>query len=138
MDRFCAILDLRVDLVVAVLQFTTVIHIRRSNAKHCSAERNRIAIVVERAVIERRIRRRRCDRAAEIAQEWIVDRTRRTAQCSQFLTGQNPDADAISISWIICAAGVETSGFATIFNVDAEQHAARLAAAFVAGVIADA
>ena len=138
MDRFRAILDLRVDLMVAVLQFTTVIHIRRSNAEHCSAERNWIAIVVERAVIERRIRRRRCDRPAEIAEEWVVHRAGRTAQRSKFLTGQNPDANAITISWVICAARMETSGFAAIFNVDAEQHATRLAAAFVTGVIAHA
>src|SRR6185436_1840660 len=138
MDRGGAIFDLRMNLVVAVLQFTTIIHIRCAHAEDRSPKRDGISFASNGAIGQRCVDGGSRNCAPEVAEEWIIYRARRTAQGGQFLAGQDPDTNAIAIGWVFRAARMEATRLAAIFNVDAEQDAAGFTPAFVAGVIADA
>src|SRR5882724_2655294 len=138
-------LDLRMDLMIAVLQLTTVINVRQTDGAAArltaTAEEHRTgrtAVVLEElrfyAVAE-------VDTVTSGNGTPEVEQTgvwTRTVQLCAFLRRQHPDADTIPISRSFGPARMITTRLAAVFDVHAEQHGPRSSAAIRISPVTDA
>jgi len=112
-----AVLDLRMDLMIAVLKRTTIINIRRADpedryALRSAGIRDIYAVPNVQAVAS-------ADCIAVIEQA-----IRAVVQTSLLGAGQNPDTDTIAVCRRLGATRVEPARLTTIFNIHAEDAGA--------------